>query len=300
MKYQFEETRMVTVDIPIRVVDGLLSIATGAQLKVLLFFLRYSKMAHDVESVARMCNIKPEEVEPAIQFWVKENILTLEHGKLRLVSATKTVLPKEFKKMAPTIILEEAGEDFKGMIAEIQRITGKVLNQTFLQTFYAMAEELHFSPEMIVQLAAYCNSIDKFNSRYLEKVSIDWHDDGITSFEQANEKIRELEEYRKLENRLKRAFGIATNFSAKQRETIAGWVGMGLSEELILEAYNRCMDSKGKMVFNYINTILEKWHKAGYKKVADIRDEVQTGRQQHTGLSELEKMGIGMMQGDQK
>lgn len=300
MKYQFEETRMETVNVPAWAVDGLLSIATGAQLKVLLFFLRYSKMGHDTEAVARMCNIKPEEVESAIQFWVKEHVFTLEHGKLRLVSATKTVLPKEFKKMAPTIILDEAGEDFKGMVAEIQRITGKVLNQTFLQSFYAMAEELRFSPEMIVQLAAYCNSIDKFNPRYMEYVSIDWHDNGITTFEQAEEKIRELEEYRKLENRLKRAFGITTNFSAKQRETITAWMGMGLSEELIIEAYNRCMDSKGKMVFNYINTILENWHKAGYKKVADIRDEVHTGRQQHTGLSELEKMGIGMMQGGQK
>ena len=37
MKYQFDDTRMQYVAVPTRVIDGLLGIATGAQLKVLLF-----------------------------------------------------------------------------------------------------------------------------------------------------------------------------------------------------------------------------------------------------------------------
>ncbi len=300
MKYQFEDTRMQCVSVPSRVVDGLLNIATGAQLKVLLFLLRYDRMAHDAAAIAQFCNLKPEEVEPAIDFWVKEHIFTLEQGKLRLVSAVKTVLPRELPRVQPTIILEETGEDFRAMVAEIQRITGKVVNQPLLVVLYNMAENLHFSHEMIVQMVAYCSSINKFSARYLETVSLDWYDNGITTFELAEQKIRELENYRKLETRLKRAFGITTNFSAKQREMIAGWVAMGLSEELILEAYNRCMDAKNQMSFNYINKILENWNKAGYKKVSDIREEVHTGRQQHTGLSELEKLGIGMMQGENK
>ncbi len=287
---------MQYVSVPARAVDGLLHIATGAQLKVLLFLLRFDKMAHDCAEIAQFCNIKPEEVEPAIQFWVKERIFTLEQGKLRLVAGVKTVLPRELPRVQPTIILEETGEDFRAMIAEVQRITGKVINQPLLTVFYYMAEDLHFSHEMIVQLAAYCNSIDKFSSRYLESVAIDWYDHGINTFELAEQKIRELENYRKLENRLKRTFGIATNLSAKQREMLEGWIGMGLTEELIIEAYNRCMDAKGKMSFAYMNGILEKWSKLGYKKVADIRDEVSTGRKQHTGLSELERIAIERMQ----
>lgn len=300
MKYQFEDTRMKNIEVPARVADGLLGIATAAQLKVLLFLLRFDKMGHDAEEIARFCNIKPEEVEPAVSFWIKENIFVREQGKLRLVSAVKTVVPRQMPHVNPTVILEETGEDFRGMIAEIQRITGKIINQSFLTVFYNMAENLRFSHEMIVQIAAYSNGIDKFTARYVETLATDWHDSGITTFEAAEEKIRQLEDYRSMENRLKRAFGITTNFSAKQKESIAGWVAMGGSEELILEAYNRCMDAKGKMSFAYMDKILENWSKLGYKKVTDIRDEVHTGRQQHTGLSELEKLSIGMMQGDQK
>lgn len=300
MKYQFEETRMECVSIPARVVDGLLGIATGAQLKVLLFILRFTKMGADSADIARFCNIKPEDVDSAVDFWIKERVFVLEQGKLRLVNATKTVVPKELPKVAATIILDETDETFRGMVAEVQRITGKIVNQPMLQILYNMAENLHFSYEMIVQMVAYCNKADKFSARYLEQIAADWYDEGINTFELAEKKIGELEAYSKLENRLKRAFGIATNFSAKQKAEIRSWLAMGLTEELMVEAYNRCMDVKGKMSFAYMGGILEKWGKLGYKKVADIREEVHTGRQQHTGLSELEKLGIGMMQGGQK
>ncbi len=296
MKYQFEDTRMQSVAVPARVVDGLLSIATGAQLKVLLFLLRFDKLAHDSEEIARFCNLTPQDVEQAVDFWIKEKVFALEQGKLRLVAAVKTVQQKELPRVQPTIILEETSEDFRAVIGEIQRITGKTINSLTVSLFYNMAENLQFSPEMIVQLAAYCNSIGKFSYRYMETVATDWYDNGINTFELAEEKIRQLEESRRLETRLKRAFGITTNFSAKQREMIEAWSGMGLTEELMLEAYNRCMDHKSQLSFPYMNKILEDWGKKGYKKVSDIQEEVSTGRKQHQGLSELERMGIGMIQ----
>lgn len=296
MKYQFEDTRMPCFSVPNRVADGLLNIATGAQLKVLLFLLRFDKLAHDPAEIAQFCGIRPEEVEDAVHFWVKENVFALEQGKLRLVAGVKTVQQRELPRVQPTIILEETTQDFRDCIAEIQRITGKTMSSLMVSLFYNMAENLQFPPEMIVQLAAYCSSIGKFSYRYMETVAADWYDSGINTFEKAEAKIRALEEDRRLENRLKRAFGIATNFSAKQKEMIRGWVAMGLTEELMLEAYNRCMDHKGQMSFAYMNKILENWAKLGYKKVADIREEVNTGRQQHTGLSELERIAIERMQ----
>ena len=299
MNYQFEETRIQSVAVPVRVVDQYVGIATAAQLKVLLFLMRFDKLAHTEKEIASFCNIAEDEVAPAVDFWIKERVFALEQGKLRLVTAVKTVQTKELPRVQPTIILEETTEDFRGMIAEISRITGKLLNSLMVSLFYNMAENLHFSHEMIVQLAAYCNSIDKFTYRYMETVSVDWYDNGINTFELAEERIRTLEAQRTMELRLARAFGVRTNFSAKQREMIAEWQKLGLTEELMLEAYNICMDRKGQMSFAYMNKILTDWGKLGYKTVSDIQanQTVDTGRKQHSGLSELEKMGIGMMQG---
>ena len=172
------------------------------------------------------------------------------------------------------------------------------MNALMVSLFYNMAENLHFSPEMIVQLTAYCNSIGKFSYRYMETVAAAWYDDGIDTFEKAEEKIRLLEESRAMENRLARAFGVRTAFSSKQKELIAAWSAMGLSEELIMEAYNRCMDRKGQMSFAYMNKILEDWGNKGYKKLADIEEQtaIHTGMQQHQGLSELERIAIERLQ----
>lgn len=298
MKYQFEDTRMQTVAVPARVVDGLIGIATAAQLKVLLFLLRYDKLAHDSESIAAFCNLKADEVDAAVEFWIKERVFAKEQGKLRLVSAVKTVQTKELPRVQPTIVLEETDEDFRGLIGEVQRISGKMINSTMVSLFYNMSQNLHFSNEMILQLVAYCISIDKFTYRYLETVAVDWYDNGINTFELAEEKIRALENNRKLEMRLARAFGIATAFSAKQKAAIAQWNGWGLTEELILEAYNRCMDNKGQMSFAYIGKILEEWNKMGWKKPSDIQDLTKqtTGRVQHEGLSDLEQLAIARMQ----
>ena len=302
MKYQFEDTRMQTVAVPARVVDGLIGIATAAQLKVLLFLLRYDKLAHDSESIAAFCNLKADEVDAAVDFWIKERVFAKEQGKLRLGSAVKTVQSKELPRVQPTIVLEETDEDFRGLIGEVQRISGKMINSTMVSLFYNMSQNLHFSNEMILQLVAYCIGIDKFTYRYLETVAVDWYDNGINTFELAEEKIRALENNRKLELRLARAFGVATAFSAKQREAIAQWSGWGLTEELILEAYNRCMDNKGQMSFAYIGKILEEWNKMGWKKPSDIQDLTKqtTGRVQHEGLSDLEKLAIARMQSGDK
>ena len=300
MKYQFEDTRMQTVAVPARVVDGLIGIATGAQLKVLLFLLRYNTLAHESAEIAKYCNLKEDEVDAAVEFWIKERIFAKEQGKLRLVSAVKTVQPKELPRVQPTIILEETDEDFRGLIGEIQRHTGKLLNSLMISLFFNLRENLHFSNEMILQLVAYCSSIDKFTYRYMETVATDWYDNGINTFELAEEKIRLLENNRKLEQRLARAFGVRTAFSAKQKEAIAQWSGWGLTEELILEAYNRCMDHKGQMSFAYIGKILEEWNKMGWKKPSDIQElpkEQPTGRKPHEGLSDLEQLAIARMQG---
>ena len=183
MKYQFEDTRMQTVAVPARVVDGLIGIATAAQLKVLLFLLRYDKLAHDSESIAAFCNLKADEVDAAVDFWIKERVFAKEQGKLRLVSAVKTVQSKELPRVQPTIVLEETDEDFRGLIGEVQRISGKMINSTMVSLFYNMSQNLHFSNEMILQLVAYCIGIDKFTYRYLETVAVDWYDSGINTFE---------------------------------------------------------------------------------------------------------------------
>ncbi len=43
-----------------------------------------------------------------------------------------------------------------------------------------------------------------------------------------------------------------------------------MSDELISEAYSRCVDTINKVSWSYINKILKKWHDKGYTSLSDI------------------------------
>lgn len=40
---------------------------------------------------------------------------------------------------------------------------------------------------------------------------------------------------------------------------------------MLREAYERCVDSKGELKFNYIDGILKKWEAMGLKNLDDLR-----------------------------
>ena len=66
------------------------------------------------------------------------------------------------------------------------------------------------------------------------------------------------------------AVGVAERRPAvgKEREYIAQWVDMGLSDELIRLAYERTVYRKGAMNWAYMNKILQSWRQAGYRTAA--------------------------------
>ena len=41
---------------------------------------------------------------------------------------------------------------------------------------------------------------------------------------------------------------------------------------MLREAYERCVDSKGELKFNYIDGILKKWESAGIKNLDDLKE----------------------------
>ena len=42
---------------------------------------------------------------------------------------------------------------------------------------------------------------------------------------------------------------------------------------MLKAAYDICVNQTAKVKFSYINTVLEKWYKNGYKKLSDIPEK---------------------------
>ncbi len=154
-------------------------------------------------------------------------------------------------------------EELKILVSEAQLALGKVLSNSDISTLLMLKDTCGLPLDVILMLIQYCISIDKSNMRTVEKIGITWADEGITTLEAADNKINQIKQTSKNFSIISSAFGL-TNLGSptkKQLEYGDKWVGeWKFSPEMLREAYERCVDSKGTMKFGYIDGILKRWN----------------------------------------
>ncbi len=275
--YIFSSNQIPMMSVPRSIADRFLPIATGAQIKVLLCLIRFEDMPLTKADIAKQCNLNEDDVNDAIKFWIKEQVLIRRANSL-VLSGAVSAQPQTLPRYNADNILDKKTNDsaFSFLIAEIERILGKTLNQNDASVILAMYDHMGFGDDLIIHLINYCVSIGKSNFRYIEKVALDWFDRGVDTFEKAEALIRALEKKARLETAVMGYFGIERALSKKEKEYIESWEQtLGMSLEMIKEAYEVCIDKKGALKFAYINGILVDWHKKGFKSVSDIKTDVK-------------------------
>lgn len=275
--YTFSSNQIPTINVPACVADRFLNIATGAQIKVILCLIRFEDMPLTTADIAKQCNICEADVTDAIEFWIKSEVI-IRRGSTLVLNGMQSTQAQTLPHYNPQNILDKKTQDssFAMLLDEVQRIVGKTLNQNDASVVLAMYDHMGFNEDLIIHLINYCISVGKSNFRYIEKVSLDWFDRGIDTFEKAEVLIRTLERKARAETAVSTYFGIdGRALSKKEKEYIENWtLALGMPLELIKQAYELCIDKKGKLSFAYINGILVDWHKKGYKSAADIKNDV--------------------------
>lgn len=274
--YIFSTNQIPMMQLPKSVADRFLPVASGAQLKVILCLFRFENMALTPEDIAKQCNVSESDVTEAIDFWIKNGLL-IRRGANLVLSGVASEQPQTLPRYNPESILERKTTDgeFSYLVDEVQRTLGKTVNHNDMSVIFAMYDHLGFSVDLVLQIIGYCMSNGKTNFRYIEKVALDWHDRGIDTFDKAEKLIKTLEIRARLETAVSVYFGIDNRaLSKKEKEYIENWtVVLGMSLEMIKQAYELCIDKKGKISFAYINAILADWYKKGFKTLSDITEE---------------------------
>ncbi len=280
--YIFNSNQIPMMQVPKSVADRFLPLATGAQIKVILCLIRFEDMALTLEDISKQCNLDISDVQDAIEFWIKNGVL-IRRGSSLILSGVSSVQSETLPRYNPESILERKNEDneFSYLLDEIQRVVGKTVNHNDASVVFAMYDHLGFSTDLVLQIVNYCISSGKTNFRYIEKVALDWYDRGIDSFEKAEALIKNLEKKNKTETAVAVYFGIEGRaLSKKEKEFIENWISaLGMSIEMIKQAYEVCIDKKSKLSFAYINGILTDWFKKGYRTVEDIDQTNQSVQQ---------------------
>lgn len=270
-------------------IENYMTMANGEYVKVYLYILNMAVKAQGAEPrlIARRLNLLESDVLNAIEFWQEKGLLSSDNGTITIgasISMNEAGEPEPEKNdfVKPTKRSETAKKtaaqineellnnpELAGLNEIAQEFLGKTLNTNETQTLYWFYDELGFSAELIMILLEYCVNKGKRDMRYIEKTAIGWSGQGIKTAEAAEKYVSSENDSRKFFYELKNLFGIKDrNLTKKEEAYIKQWrESCGMDAEMIALAYEYCIMSTGKLSFQYMDSIIRNWKKAGISTI---------------------------------
>ncbi len=145
----------------------------------------------------------------------------------------------------------------------------KPLSSSDMNTILFLSEGLHFSDDLIDYLIQYCVDRGKRDFRYIEKVALNWAENGVTTPQQA-EKF--AHKYDKTIYSIMNALGKPNMPTPKEVEFITRWTTeYGFETDVIFEACERTVLATENHRFEYADKILSNWKNANVRHKTDIQ-----------------------------
>lgn len=292
------ESSEILFGVPCIVVDNFLKIASGEQIKVLLYILRNNGHDIDSENISENTGISRKDVENAVSFWKNCNIIPPENNKQNAVSMNSmftpvSALPETASQppvqqnlplpvadtsvkriqLHPTEITEiintnaEIAELFQVLQGIIPTINNFMQNSLiWIYNYYGLKREV------IAILMSYCASFDKLNTNYIEKMAETWAEKGINTLEEAQKEVAFLSACHSYTYQIMNMFEMKRTPTTKQQKFIDEWYEKNFNLELIKYAYEKTVENIEKLSFPYINKILVVWQTQGLKTVEDVQN----------------------------
>ncbi len=278
--------------VPTDIIDKHIRLATEHQLKVLLWILRNAPENPDIDEMCKALKINKNDVDDYLQYWVLTGVLQTD-GKVveiptppaiaetPVVEAKKEELKKTVENIAITpskptsseiaTRIEESPE-IGHLFNEAQMKLGRTIGYDGQCNLLLLHDHYGLPAEVLFMLIDYCVSVGKTNFSYILAVGKDWGEKEIDTLEKAAEKITALKNINSVWIEFARNCGFKTPRPTTNQITyIQKWVNdWKFSTEMIICAYEEMADHTGNIRFSYIDKVLNSWHKAGYKKPADV------------------------------
>lgn len=286
-------------------VDNYMPEANPTFVKVYLYGLRLCYSA-DTEvnnkNIADALGILESDVVLAWKYWEEQGVVRMGKGiefvdlTLQPKKETKNKKPQYRAREMAVAIANNA--DISLIIEHAENIFGKTFSTAETGILYGLYDWLELPPEVILMLLEYCASIEKNNVRYMEKIAIEWSENGIDSIDKAEEYLRLREEKSKISKKYKRLLRITgRELSDSEYAHIIQWTReMSMPDELIKSAYEKAVMATGDVSFPYINAILQSWHRQGITTADEIKNDVkpaaQTEKRGRNRFTDYEQSGL--------
>ncbi|MBO4457012.1 MAG: DnaD domain protein [Butyrivibrio sp.] len=281
-------------------IDEYMQDANDAQIKIYLYLLRMMKanLPTSVSALADKFNHTEKDVIRALKYWEKKALITLEYdgadtligihmedltthrpsGSRKNESVLKAVpssnkeepehaVPAKPNYSAAQLRAFKQSSD-ANIVFPAEQYFKRPLTSTDLMTLYYIKDELKFSDDLLDYLMQYCVDNHKADFRYVEKVALNWAQQGIKTPKQA--RVENFKRDPELIEIMK-ALGMENSPTEKEGNFIKSWRGeLGFSMDIIMEACDRTVMATQKNRLKYCDSILRSWHVNKVSSRADI------------------------------
>ncbi len=261
--------------VPVDLCDKYLKLAKGEHIKVLLFMLRNNTLSLSEEVIAEALALSVYDVKEALLFWADAGILMSKEVP-KVVEESKKAYQKIIKPSLEDINLRSQSDPkIKWLMDQSQMVFGRNLKGNERQTLVWLYDDLGLDIDVLFIILNYAKSAERLNITFIQSIAVEWLNKGIDTVAAADEELRTMATKDLAWSMVRSAFGLGPRKPGPQEKNFAEtWVNeWQMSKEMLEAAYGICVDTKGSVIFSYINNILKKWHEKGYKTPSEIMNK---------------------------
>ncbi len=281
--------------VPSSVVDEHIKLAGAASLKVLLYILRHSGTEIEADELASALSLSKEDVSDALGYWITCGVLCRRGESLAPAEGTRTeeapiipeqpkeekqATPKNKKKERISYNFDECADimakdsSISEMLLAVEAILSKQLTHREVSLYVTLTHWYGFDAKLVPMLLHYCKMAGSLSSSYIETTGLGWIEEGVDTMEKAEEKVRSKTSSRAAWKKVASVLEIdRAKPTAKEEVCASRWINeWKMPPELINEAYERCVNQKGKLSFSYMDGIMKKWHESGVSSADELRE----------------------------
>lgn len=279
-------------------IDTYMAAANGEYIKVYLYLLRHENEEITVSAIADALNHTEADVKRALSYWKEAGVL----GEMEEPEAEES--PAAAETVAAVQIPEPGNsyermerlsddEEFRALLYVVQQYLGKTFNQIECDKFGYLYDGLGMSCDLLEYLVEYCAGGKHTSIHYIEKVALNWYQQGIRTREEAKE-------YKQFFDKdvfsVMKAFGINNRLPGKDEMTfIKKWSKeYGFDREIIAEACSRTLLNTGSVSFPYADKILFTWKESGVHTLSDVNELDQRHQQTKTRQNPVQNGNSGV------
>lgn len=293
--------------VPAKVVSEYIKLASEYQLKALMLILSSNGRASS-RDIAKTLGCTENDADDFLEFWVEEGVLSKDGmpapqntGK-PAVTESREETAKPVKKVEAMPLPTLSPKDIVAMCRESRELTeflrnaqevlGKTLSHAEQQLIINMVTYYGLPEEIVLTILLYYKSEREkgkaIGTAYIAAMAKNWSEEGITTLDAADEKLRDIETTDKLWTEIVELSGIRHKKpTAKQREMIKTW-SVDFSIEMIALACDAMRENTDKPTLNYVNTVLKNWKKKGITTPADVAADNQKHSKKSGGKYEID------------